>query len=143
MLIGEYTHSIDDKNRISLPAKFRKEIGRTVIATHGLDSCLFLYSGKEWQKISEKVSELGMAQADRRGLNRFILAGATEIEVDANGRILIPEYLKKFASLEKEVVFAGVGSRIEIWNDKRWAEYKKKLESNAGEMAEKLGAVGF
>src|SRR5262245_5893370 len=99
MLIGEYTHTVDDKKRISLPMRFRKEIGRRVVVTHGLDNCLFLYPLKEWQKISEKLGSLGMGQADTRGFNRFMLAGAVEIEVDSIGRILIPEFLREFAAL--------------------------------------------
>lgn len=142
MLIGEYTHTVDDKNRISLPVKFRKEIGKKIVVTQGLDNCLFMYSGKEWEKISEKLAELGMGQADTRGFNRFMLAGAAEVEVDSNGRILIPEYLKKFASLESKVVFTGVHNRIEVWNEKRWAEYKRKIEAQADQMAEKLGEIG-
>jgi MraZ protein len=142
MLIGEYTHSIDDKNRVSLPIKFRKEVGKKLVATHGLDNCLFLYPLKEWQKISEKLGGLGIGQADTRGFNRFILAGAVEIDVDSIGRILLPDFLKEFASLKEKVVFAGVHNRIEIWNDKRWAEYKKKIETAADSLAEKLGEIG-
>src|SRR4051812_10807001 len=104
MLIGEYTHSVDDKNRISLPAKFRKEVGRKVVLTHGLDNCLFLYPMKEWEKISEKLANLSMGQSDTRGFNRFMLAGATEVDIDAVGRMLIPEYLREFAGLEEKVI---------------------------------------
>ena len=142
MLIGEYTHTVDEKKRISLPSKFRKEIGKKVVVTHGLDNCLFMYPIKEWQKISAKLSELGMGQADTRGFNRFMLAGAIEIEVDSIGRILIPDFLRNFAKLEEKVVFAGVHNRIEIWNDKRWSEYKEKIEKQADMMAEKLGQIG-
>ncbi|MEK7514676.1 MAG: division/cell wall cluster transcriptional repressor MraZ [Patescibacteria group bacterium] len=142
MLIGEYTHTIDEKNRVSMPSKFRREMGKTVIITHGLDSCLFVYSRAEWKTISEKVSELGIAQADRRGLNRFLLAGAVEAEVDTIGRILIPDFLRKFAGLSERVVFAGVHSRVEIWDEERWAEYKKQLEKQADALAEKLGGIG-
>ena len=142
MLIGEYTHTFDDKNRVSLPSKFRKEVGKKVVATHGLDNCLFLYSEKEWMKISEKLGSLGIGQADTRGFNRFMLAGAVEIDVDAIGRILLPDFLKDFASLKEKVVFAGVHNRIEIWNDKTWTQYKKKIQSKADELAEKLGDIG-
>ncbi len=143
MLIGEYTHTIDDKSRISLPAKFRKELGSKVVVTHGLDSCLFLYPLKEWEKISTKLASLGMGQADMRGFVRFMLAGATEIDADASGRILIPEFLKHFAHIEEKVVFAGVHTRIELWNDKTWAEYKSRIEREANQMAEKLGGGGL
>ncbi len=142
MLIGEYTHTVDEKNRISLPSKFRREVGRKIVATHGLDNCLFLYQMKEWEKISEKLAGLGMGQSDTRGFNRFILAGAVEIDVDSNGRILIPDFLKEFAQLGEKVVFAGVHNRIEIWNVEKWTEYKKKIEKQADVMAEKLGSIG-
>lgn len=142
MLIGEYTHTIDDKNRISLPAKFRKEIGKKVVVTHGLDNCLFLYSTREWEKISEKLGSLGMGQADTRGFNRFMLAGASEIDVDSIGRILLPDFLKDFAEIKGKVVFTGVHNRVEIWNEKRWSEYKSRIEKQADKLAEKLGEIG-
>ncbi len=142
MLIGEYTHSIDDKNRISLPMKFRKEIGKKLVLTHGLDNCLFLYSEKEWGKISEKLAGLSMGQSDTRGFNRFMLAGATEVEIDTVGRMVIPEYLKTFAKLDEKVIFAGVHNRIELWNEARWLEYKKRIETQADQLAEKLGEIG-
>jgi MraZ protein len=143
MFIGEYTHTVDEKNRISLPSKFRKEVGKKIVITHGLDKCLFVYPMKEWQKISEKLSSMGMGQADNRGFTRFMLAGAVEIDVDSIGRILIPDFLKDFAGLDTKVVFAGVHNRIEIWNDKKWDEYKKQIEKQADGMAEKLGQVGI
>jgi MraZ protein len=142
MLIGEYTHTIDDKKRISLPIKFRKELGKKIVVTHGLDNCLFVYTLKEWEKISEKISELGMGQADKRGFNRFMLAGASLVDVDSIGRILIPEHLRDFAEVKEKVVFTGVYSRVEIWNEKRWSEYKQKVIKNADMMAEKLGDIG-
>ena len=142
MLIGEYTHTVDEKSRVSLPIRFRKELGRKVVVTHGLDNCLFLYPLKEWQKISEKLGALGMGQADTRGFNRIILAGAVEIDVDSIGRILIPEFLSEYASLSTKVVFAGVHNRIEIWNDKKWKEYKTTVLRQADQLAEKLGEIG-
>ena len=142
MLIGEYKHTIDDKNRISLPSKFRKEVGKSVVITRGLDQCLFLYSLYEWKKISEKIGELGMMQAETRGFNRFMLAGAAEISVDSVGRILIPENLKKFATIKSKVVFTGAYSRIEIWDEKKWDTYQSKVLKDADQIAEKLGDIG-
>ena len=143
MLIGEYTHTIDGKKRIALPAKFRKEIGKKMVVTHGLDGCLFLYPVSEWKEISKKISDMGMAQADIRGFNRFILSGAVEVEPDSLGRILIPEFLCKFAGLRQKVVFAGVHNRVEVWDERRWKEYKKGINSKADLMAEKLGETGM
>ncbi len=142
MLLGEYTHTVDEKNRISLPSKFRKEVGKKVVVTHGLDTCLFLYPLKEWEKISAKLAELSMGQADTRGFNRFMLAGAVEVDVDSIGRILIPDFLKEFADLKSRVVFTGVHNRVEIWNEKTWKEYKSRIEKQADMMAEKLGEIG-
>ena len=123
MLLGEYTHTVDEKNRISLPSKFRKEVGKKIVITHGLDTCLFLYPLKEWAKIASKLSELGMGQADTRGFNRFMLAGAVEADVDGTGRILIPDFLKEFADLKNKVVFTGVHNRVEIWNEKNLSSW--------------------
>ncbi len=143
MLIGEYLHTLDSKKRLSLPAKFRKEVGRKVVITRGLDSCLFMYPQKAWQKIAEKLATLPVGQADTRGMSRFILSGAIEAEVDGAGRILLPEYLKEFADLKSRVVLAGVSDRIEIWNEKTWEEYKRRIEKGAAQMAQTLGEMGI
>jgi MraZ protein len=142
MLIGEYKHTVDDKNRISLPSKFRKILGKKVVVTHGLDNCLFIYSVSEWKSIAAKLGELGMGQADRRGINRFLLSGASEISIDSVGRILIPEHLIKFAKVKSKVVFAGVYNRIEVWDDKTWNQYKTGVVKNADQVAERLGEIG-
>lgn len=142
MLLGEYLHILDTKKRISLPVKFRKEVGKKVVVTRGLDNCLFVYSLKSWQKIQAKLGELSIGQADQRGFNRFLLSGAVEIEVDSVGRILIPDFLKDFASLKNKVVITGVNDRIEIWNERLWNEYKRRIEKQADAMAEKLGELG-
>lgn len=142
MLIGEYKHTLDTKKRVSLPARFRKEVGKQVVLTHGLDNCLFVYSVKEWSKITEKLSTLSMGQADTRKFSRFMLGGAMVADVDSLGRILIPDYLKEFASLTERVAVVGVHTHIEIWNENRWDEYKKGVEKSADSLAEKLGEVG-
>ncbi|MEK7552103.1 MAG: division/cell wall cluster transcriptional repressor MraZ [Patescibacteria group bacterium] len=142
MLIGEYTHTLDEKKRVSLPSKFRKEIGKRVVATRGLDNCLFLYEWNEWQKIAQKVSDLGMAQADKRSFNRFLLSSAQELDIDNVGRFLIPEHLKDFAHLKSKIVFAGVGNRVEIWDEENWMKYKKEVEKQADVLAERLGQIG-
>ena len=142
MLIGEYTHSLDSKKRLSLPARFRKELGRRVVITRGLDNCLFVYSLREWEKIPRKLAELSIGQADTRGFNRFLLSGAVPSDVDGAGRVLIPDFLKEFAGLEEQVVVAGMQTRIEIWNAETWNAYKRRIEKQADAMAEKLGEVG-
>ena len=112
MLIGEFRHSLDDKKRVAVPASFRKELGKKVVITRGLDNCLFIYPQASWQKMASKLDSLSMGQANSRGFNRFILAGATETEVDTIGRILVPDYLKEFADLKSKVVIAGVNDRV-------------------------------
>jgi len=143
MLIGEYTHTLDPKKRLSLPSKFRREMGKKVVVTRGLDKCLFIYSVKQWSKISEKIAELSIGQADSRGFNRFMLSGAVETDVDAAGRILVPDFLKDFAGLKSKVIVTGVHTRIEVWDEKSWNEYKGRIEKQADVLAEKLGEIGL
>lgn len=143
MLIGEYTHTLDTKKRLSLPSKWRRELGRKVIVTRGLDNCLFLYPLKEWKEITKKIGTLPLGQADTRGFNRFFLSGAVETDVDAVGRILVPDFLKDFATLKNKVVLAGIHDRVEIWDEKAWEAYKKRIEKQADALAEKLGEVGI
>ncbi|MEX0919008.1 MAG: division/cell wall cluster transcriptional repressor MraZ [Candidatus Paceibacterota bacterium] len=143
MLIGEYRHSIDAKKRVALPAKWRKEIGKKVVITRGLDNCLSVYPIKQWEIFSGKLANLSVGQADSRGFNRFTLAGAVETDVDSTGRILIPDFLKDFVGLRNRVVIAGIGNRLEIWDEKRWQEYTAKIEKQADILAEKLGEIGM
>lgn len=142
MFIGEYEHSLDEKKRVSLPKSFRGALGKKVVMTRGLDNCLFVYARSEWEKVAARLSELSFAQADTRGFNRFILSGAAEVEVDGAGRILIPDHQKEFAGLKKNVVFAGVSDRVEIWDAVKWSSYKTKIEKQADALAEKLGEIG-
>ena len=142
MLIGEYTHTLDAKRRLSLPSKFRKEIGKKVVITNGLESCLFVYSTKQWEKVTEKLTDLSFGQANSRDFNRFLLGGAVETDVDSIGRILIPDFLKDFANLKGKVAVIGVHDRIEIWNEKMWSGYKNRIEKQADVLAEKLGEIG-
>ena len=145
MLIGEYRHVIDDKNRLSLPAKFRKETGRKVVITSGLDSCLFIFTIKSWESITERLSksDSSMFSADNRNFNRYLLGGAIEVDVDALGRMLIPEYLLKRANLGRNVVIVGVRGRAEIWNQNRWDAYRREIEGKADKLAEKLDETGM
>ncbi len=142
MLIGEFTHTIDEKNRISLPAKFRKEMGNALVITPGLDNCLFVFTKKEWTKISEKLGNFSMLSADNRSFNRFMFGGATEVSVDSIGRILLPDFLKDRANLKTKAALVGVQNRLEIWNDKAWTDYKKRVAEQADQLAEKLGGAG-
>ncbi len=142
MLIGEYTHTLDDKNRMSLPIKFRKEMGKSVVVAPGLDNCLAIYTTKEWQKISEKLSDSSMIATDNRSFSRFMFGQANIIEVDNNGRILIPENLKNRSGLSSKVIVIGVQNRVEIWNEENWNNYKKDVETKADALADRLGQIG-
>ncbi len=142
MLIGEYKHTLDPKKRLSVPSKWRKDLGKTLIVTRGLDNCLFVYPQKEWKTITQKIGQLPLGQADTRSFNRFFLSGAVEVEVDNVGRILVPDFLKDFASLETKVVLAGIYDRVEIWAENKWEDYKRKIEGQADQLAEKLGEIG-
>lgn len=143
MLIGEYIHIIDEKNRVSLPAKFRREMGKKIIITPGLDNCLFLFTMKEWEKVSGKLSsstsELSFLSTDQRTFNRNMFGQASDVEVDSIGRILIPEFLKEKIKIKDSVALIGVQDRVEIWNDKVWNNFKKIAETKAEGLAEKLG----
>ena len=143
MLLGEYRHNLDEKKRISLPSKLRKELGKAVVITRGLDHCLFIYSKSEWKKLADQLSSVSMGHANSRAFNRFMLAGATDVEVDSAGRILIADFLKDFAGLNEDVVISGVGSRVEIWDEARWKKYSKQIEKDADYFAEKLGEIGM
>jgi MraZ protein len=142
MLIGEHKHVLDSKKRVSLPAKFRKEMGDEVVITRGLDGCLFIYTINEWEKVAGKLSQMSMGAADSRSFNRLMLAGATLTEIDSIGRILVPEFLKEFAGLSEKVVVIGVHSRLEIWDEEKWKTYKGEIEKQADKLAEKLGEIG-
>jgi MraZ protein len=142
MFIGEYTYSIDEKKRLALPQKFRKALGKKAVITRGLDQCLFVYSQKEWSKLAQKLSQLPLSQADARGFARLMLTGAMEVAIDKLGRILLPDYLKEYAKIQKKVVIAGVFNRIEIWDEGVWQEYKLKTEKEVGDIAERLKELG-
>lgn len=140
MLIGEYKHTIDAKKRLALPAKFRKELGRTVIITKGLENCLFVFSQKEWKVFSEKLAKLPLRA---RGFSRIMLAGAMETNLDKLGRVLIPDYLKDFGGLKKNIIICGLSDRLEIWDERNWQEYKNKVEKDVGSFVSELGEIGI
>ena len=145
MLIGEYIHTIDEKNRISLPAKFRKEMGKVVVITPGLDQCLFIFTMEEWSKVSKRLSDsdsdLSFLSADKRTFNRNMFGQASDVEVDSIGRILIPEFLKEKLKLKGSAALVGVKDRVEVWNDRVWLQYKQNAEKEAERLAEKLSNV--
>jgi MraZ protein len=142
MFIGEYIHSVDDKKRLSVPAKFRKELGKKGVITLGLNKCLSLYPMKEWETFAEKLSKLSMGKSEDRGFSRAMLSGAFEVEVDSIGRILIPEALRSYAGLREKVVLTGVFDRVEVWDEEAWKTYKSEVVRETDRMAEQLGERG-
>lgn len=142
MFLGEYTHNIDTKKRLSIPSKFRRELGGSAVLTRGLDLSLFLYPREEWEHIAHKLSALPAGQSSTRGFVRLMLAGAQELTLDALGRILIPEHLRTYAKLRNHVIITGVYNRLEIWDAGQWDAYKKKIEKDTDALAEKLGEIG-
>ena len=141
MLIGEYEHTIDAKGRLSMPSKLRRDMGEAFIVTKGLDGCLFAFSQDEWKNFESKLKALPLSDKNARNFVRFFLAGATECEIDKQGRFLIPSNLRTAANLEKEAVIIGVGTRLEIWNKDVWTS--KDEEISADEIAENMTMLGI
>ena len=141
MLIGEYEHTIDAKGRLSMPSKLRRDMGEAFIVTKGLDGCLFAFSQEEWKNFETKLKSLPLSDKNARNFVRFFLAGATECEIDKQGRFLIPSNLRTAANLEKEAVIIGVGTRLEIWNKSTWVS--KDEEISADEIAENMTMLGI
>jgi MraZ protein len=143
MLIGQYQHTIDVKKRLALPVKFRGELGDTVIITKGVENCLVVYTQKEWETMSQKLANLPMSQVEARSFARHLLASAMEVDLDKLGRILIPDYLKQYGQLSKNVVICGLSNRLEIWDQQKWTDYSKDAEKGAEEIVSKLGPLGI
>ena len=142
MFIGEYNHNLDNKGRLAVPAKFRKLLKSGAVVTKGLDNCLFLYPKKQWEVLAEKLSKLPISQSKARAFSRLMLAGAMDVTLDVQGRILIPEYLRTFASLKKETIVAGLYNRLEVWNKADWEKFKKATEKESAKIAEELDGLG-
>lgn len=142
MFIGEYRHNLDDKSRVSVPSKYREQLGIQFILTKGLDSCLFIYSSEEWAAFEQKLKLLPLTNANARQFVRFFLAGAVECAPDKQGRILIPNHLKVYSEIQKDIVFIGMGNRIEIWSSAKWDIYNSEaFDVNA--MAQQMEELGI
>lgn len=143
MFIGEYSHNLDEKGRLAVPKKFRTALQKGAVVTRGLDNCLFLYTKKEWEVLAQKLASLPFSQKNARAFARLMLAGAMDVTVDKQGRIILPEYLRKFASLKKEVVVAGLYNRLELWDTDSWEKYKKAAEQKSNDIAEQMFELGI
>ena len=142
MFIGEYIFSVDSKGRIAIPAKFRRALGKEFVVTKGLDECLSVYTKTEWTKIAEKVSSLPPSRANNRAFSRLTLGGAMDVNLDTQGRIILPDYLRQYAAIGKKVVIVGLYNRLEIWEAAKWHSYKNQTEKKSNEIAEQLGELG-
>ncbi|GAA0412064.1 division/cell wall cluster transcriptional repressor MraZ [Paenibacillus motobuensis] len=143
MFMGEFQHSIDEKGRIIIPAKFRDLLGTSFVVTRGLDQCLFVYPATEWELLEQKLKTLPLMKSDARAFTRFFFSGATECEWDKQGRVNIPSNLRQYAKLEKECVVLGVSNRVEIWSRSTWEQYFEQSEESFNEIAEKLVDFNF
>ncbi len=142
MFIGEYRHSLDTKGRLAIPVKFRDALERGAVVTKGIDRCLVLYPIKEWNILAERISQLPTSQADTRAFSRMTLAAAMDVECDKQGRIIVPEYLRDYAQMKKNLILAGLYNRLELWDEAVWKEYKTQTEEQSGDIAERLSAFG-
>ncbi|GAW92153.1 division/cell wall cluster transcriptional repressor MraZ [Calderihabitans maritimus] len=138
MFMGEYQHTIDDKGRLTLPARFREGLGDSFVVTKGLDNCLFVYPMDEWKQLEQKLKALPFTKKEARAFVRFFFSGATECGFDKQGRILLPANLREYAGLEKDVVIIGVSTRVEIWSKVNWDKYSKDAEADYEEIAENI-----
>ena len=143
MLLGEYQHSLDDKGRLAVPAKFRKTLSDGVVVTKGMEGCLYLYPTEEWLKFAGALSKLPINRADSRAFSRLLLGGANHSEIDSQGRILVPEYLRRYAGVSGKAVIVGLYNHAEIWDEEKWKEYRAKVEERGDEIAERLGELGI
>ena len=143
MFMGEYIHTIDNKGRLIFPAKFREELGEKFIATKGLDKCLFVYSPAVWANLENKLDQLSLAKREARDFVRFFFGGAAELEVDKQGRVLLPASLREYANLDKDVVVVGVSNRIEIWGKEAWDKYNAEISADVTNIAETLVDLGI
>jgi len=141
VFIGEFRHTVDEKGRLIMPSKFRDGLNDRFVATRGLDNCLFVYPLSEWASLEEKLKTLPFTRAETRAFTRLFLAGASECEIDKQGRFVVPVPLREYAGLEKDVVIIGVSSRIEIWSQAGWDEYMKGAGEKYEEFAENLVGI--
>ena len=143
MFIGEYSHSIDDKGRLSLPVKFRGKLSSGCVVTRGLDHCLWVYPSEEWDKLAQSLAALPITSKNARSFSRLMLAGAMDLKIDNTGRINLPKYLSDYAGIASKVVICGMYNRLEIWPEDGWQEFKKGMEDNSDEIAEQIEEIGF
>ena len=142
MFIGEYQHTVDEKGRLAIPVKFRADLSKGAIVTRGLDHSLFIYPQSEWNVLAENLVKLPISQSKSRAFARLMLAGAMDVALDRQGRVVLPEYLREYAGISKKTVVAGLYNRLEVWDEAAWKKYKAATEKDSNEIAETLGELG-
>lgn len=142
MFIGEFQHALDSKGRVFIPSKLREDLGERFVLTRGIDPCVSAYPLTEWARTEEKLINNPFTKKDLRALNRIIFSSAMEVELDKQGRVLIPQYLREHANIDKNVMIVGVGNQVEIWNEGDWKDYYLSVSSNLPDMLEKLDLAG-
>lgn len=143
MFLGEFEHSIDDKGRVAVPARFREELGEGMVLTRGFDACLQAFPRHVWQQLSQKVSSLSLGSPEARNLRRILFSNAAEVEVDRQGRILVPQNLREYAGLAEQVVITGMDTYFELWAADRWQAVMEQLDNSGASIAEQLAALGI
>lgn len=139
MFLGEFTHSIDGKGRLTVPVKFRAALSAGMVVTRGLDRCLFVFPVAQWERRSKAIAKMPLTQRDARAYSRFVFSGAMDVAPDKQGRVLLPAYLREYAGIDGDAIIIGLHDRLEIWNPDRWREVKLEAEENMDLIAEKLG----
>lgn len=142
MFLGEYAHTIDEKGRLAIPMKFRAALMSGAVVTRGIDRCLSLYTKQSWEGVAHKIASLPVSKKNTRAFARHMLAGAMDVEIDRQGRMMLPDYLRAYASVKKKVVIAGLADRLEIWDAATWQKSKAETEKGSDEIAEQLGELG-
>lgn len=143
MLVGEYRHNVDTKGRVSVPSKFREDLGQSFVVTKGLDNCLFAYSKEEWRNFENKINTLPLTNQEARAFKRFFFSGAAECEVDKQGRVNIPQPLREYAKIQKDVVIVGLSNRAEIWNNNDWDKYNGQSSEDISKLESQMSKLGI
>lgn len=143
MFLGEFEHTIDDKGRVAVPARFRDQVADGLVVTRGFDRCLQAFPRTVWQELAQRLNELPLGRDEVRSLRRLLFAGAAELDFDKQGRILLPQNLREYAALRDQVIIAGMSTYFELWSAATWGDVLTDLNANAGDMAEHLAALGL
>lgn len=143
MFIGEFAHSVEDSGRVAIPSKFREKFAAGLVVTRGLDRCLFAFTAADWGSLADRIAKLPLTQSDARAFARFIFSGATDCQLDSQGRILLPNYLRDYADIRDEAIIIGVNTRLEIWNPAAWQTARAQVEDKSDFIAENLASLGI